>query len=291
MRIAIFLLAIVGIFVTAFFAGREGWLRSGDDEKHADRNPFQFTWESRGEGGRWMLAVEPGQFESFLLVKRLSPAFEGLSPPMVISSSDDRVFASAVFDEVVGISTATVSSYARLAEDRRPVGRRALRFPLGGCGEVVQADGQVEVGSRPTHAAAEGMIHAVDLKADKGTPVVAALAGQVVFVEDRYSDAGGYQAGKERLDNRVVILHDDGTEAVYAHLMQGSVLVLEGDRVPAGKRLASVGNSGFSQNPHLHFHVGGLNSAGYHTLPVDFLVDGAPMAPVVGQSHCDRSGG
>jgi murein DD-endopeptidase MepM/ murein hydrolase activator NlpD len=55
--------------------------------------------------------------------------------------------------------------------------------------------------------------------------------------------------------NQVRILHDDGTMAVYAHLQPNSLRVREGARVKRGQWIASSGNTGYSNGPHLHFVI------------------------------------
>ncbi|MFF0507540.1 M23 family metallopeptidase [Streptomyces fimicarius] len=57
------------------------------------------------------------------------------------------------------------------------------------------------------------------------------------------------------IGNHVILDLGDSTYAVYAHLRRGSLRVRPGDRVRAGQRLGSVGNSGNTTEPHLHFHV------------------------------------
>ncbi len=42
---------------------------------------------------------------------------------------------------------------------------------------------------------------------------------------------------------------------VLAHLMKGSISVVEGDYVRAGAPLGRVGNSGNTTEPHLHIHA------------------------------------
>ena len=42
----------------------------------------------------------------------------------------------------------------------------------------------------------------------------------------------------------------------YAHLQRNSVAVRTGDRVARGQVLGRLGNSGNTNAPHLHFHVG-----------------------------------
>jgi hypothetical protein len=46
-----------------------------------------------------------------------------------------------------------------------------------------------------------------------------------------------------------------GRYAFYAHLIPSTIGVKVGDSVRAGERLAKLGNSGNSTEPHLHFHV------------------------------------
>jgi murein DD-endopeptidase MepM/ murein hydrolase activator NlpD len=47
----------------------------------------------------------------------------------------------------------------------------------------------------------------------------------------------------------------NGNYAFYAHLKTGSITVRPGDRLTRGQVVASVGNSGNTDAPHLHFHV------------------------------------
>jgi len=63
----------------------------------------------------------------------------------------------------------------------------------------------------------------------------------------------------EPLGNHIMIV-DNGTRIILAHLMKGSVGVSPGDPVTRGEPIARVGNSGYSNEPHLHvqaLRVGG----------------------------------
>lgn len=55
--------------------------------------------------------------------------------------------------------------------------------------------------------------------------------------------------------NHVVQDLGDGNYAFYAHLKTGTVRVKPGDQLAAGQAIGSLGNSGNSDAPHLHFHV------------------------------------
>ncbi len=83
----------------------------------------------------------------------------------------------------------------------------------------------------------------VDYPAPAGTTVGAAGRGQVVFAG---WDAGGY-------GNLVVIEHPRGVRSYYAHLAR--VAVRQGGGVVAGNSVGTVGSTGISSGPHLHFEL------------------------------------
>jgi murein DD-endopeptidase MepM/ murein hydrolase activator NlpD len=98
-------------------------------------------------------------------------------------------------------------------------------------------------GDRPDPLDGRRRFHGgVDLEAPYGTVVLAAAAGRVVHA--------GWAAGHGR---QVVVDHGHGLRTVYSHLSQ--LLVEDGTRVRGGEALGTVGNSGRSTGPHLHFEV------------------------------------
>ena len=61
--------------------------------------------------------------------------------------------------------------------------------------------------------------------------------------------------------NHVIIDLGGGNYAFYAHLIPGTVAVKVGDQVKKGQLVGRLGNSGNSDAPHLHFHLGDANAA------------------------------
>jgi murein DD-endopeptidase MepM/ murein hydrolase activator NlpD len=82
----------------------------------------------------------------------------------------------------------------------------------------------------------------LDLSAPEGMHVAPALAGTVVFA--------GYMNG---YGNTVVVQHAGELQTRYGHL--GSLAVRVGDRVDSQNTLGTVGSTGRSTGPHLHFEV------------------------------------
>lgn len=60
--------------------------------------------------------------------------------------------------------------------------------------------------------------------------------------------------------NHVIIDLGGGAYAFYAHLIPGSPTVKVGDQVKRGQVIGRLGNSGNSDAPHLHMHLGDANA-------------------------------
>lgn len=99
-----------------------------------------------------------------------------------------------------------------------------------------------------------GMQYSIDFAMPEGTPVLAARSGTVLYVQDGFTRGGRDPDLLERA-NIVVVAHSDGTMASYGHLSPG-IPVRKGDIVEEGDLLGLSGSTGFTGQPHLHFHVG-----------------------------------
>lgn len=82
----------------------------------------------------------------------------------------------------------------------------------------------------------------IDVAADRGTPIRASNSGTVTFAGRK----GSY-------GNLVIINHGGGFETYYAHA--SSILVSVGDKVEKGQQIATVGTTGRTTGPHVHFEV------------------------------------
>ena len=92
----------------------------------------------------------------------------------------------------------------------------------------------------------------VDIAGPVGTPIKAPADGVVTFA--------GYKGG---LGKCIVVDHGYGISTMYGH--NAAVEVAEGDRVKRGMVIASIGMTGRTTGPHLHYQV---------------MVDGVPIDPM-----------
>lgn len=83
----------------------------------------------------------------------------------------------------------------------------------------------------------------IDITGKKGTPIVAVADGTVV--EAKHSRFG--------YGNKVNIHHGNGYSTFYAHL--DSIKVNVGDWVNIGDTIATLGSTGMSTGPHLHYEI------------------------------------
>ncbi len=83
----------------------------------------------------------------------------------------------------------------------------------------------------------------IDIAADPGEPIYAASQGTVIYSDDGMSGYG----------RAVIVRHANSTTSLYAHAT--SLLVREGAEVSRGDPVATVGSTGRSTGPHLHFEI------------------------------------
>ncbi len=108
----------------------------------------------------------------------------------------------------------------------------------------------------------DGHVHqGQDVIAASGTPIVAPLAGSILWTANQRAGAGIY-----------LVLHGgDARDYVFMHIKRHTLVVGAAEAVRRGQRLADVGATGDATGPHLHFEiwVGGWGTKTGH--PIDPL--------------------
>ncbi|MFB4163464.1 M23 family metallopeptidase [Alteribacillus sp. JSM 102045] len=91
-----------------------------------------------------------------------------------------------------------------------------------------------------TFGTRDGTHYGIDIAVAKGTEVSAAKSGRVI--KSYFSSSYG---------NVIILSHEDNKETLYAHLSKR--LKGEGEAVKQGEVIGTIGSTGHSTGPHLHF--------------------------------------
>lgn len=86
------------------------------------------------------------------------------------------------------------------------------------------------------------MHEGLDIGASSGTPIIAPADGVITF-----------SGPKPGFGNFVQIDHGYGVETIFGHA--SSLSVKKGQKVARGDKIATVGNTGYSTGPHVHYEV------------------------------------
>jgi len=129
-------------------------------------------------------------------------------------------------------------AHAPSGSSRAPLANALEAMALPVAGRVTSGYGR-----RHDPISGENALHpGVDVAAPEGTPIHVPAGGVVLSAGPK----GGY-------GNAVEIDHGNGLVTLYGHAAE--VLVSPGEFVRPGQEIATVGSSGRSTGPHLHFEV------------------------------------
>lgn len=186
----------------------------------------------------------------------------GSSDATMVSSTDDKTInevkseSNAVTTEKVAINTSianitqdTIQPNIDIQENEKKIGEEPkvveLHFFVPVQGEIAKDFSDSNLTYSETLQ--EWTVHlGIDIKADKGSSVIASEAGIVESIKN-----------DPRYGLTVTIAHENGFKSIYSNL-QTAEFVSEGENVEKGKIIGSVGdNAAFeiADEPHLHFEM------------------------------------
>jgi murein DD-endopeptidase MepM/ murein hydrolase activator NlpD len=193
--------------------------------------------------------------EAALLRARLTVVEDSLALARSELEAPDDTLASALLGGAIPntSSPSSAGKTTKLTAGAKPLARRSSRSASDDDSELTARgiEGLPVIGaiaSRFSRARRHPLLHivrphlGVDLAAPRGTQITAPAAGVVSFVGRKF----GFGLVVE-------IDHGNGVTTRYAHC--GRAMVAVGARVTHGTPLATIGTSGLSTGPHLHYEV------------------------------------
>jgi hypothetical protein len=88
-----------------------------------------------------------------------------------------------------------------------------------------------------------------------GQAIYAPCSGVVLRAEDGHPDMAPPQPDREHMPGNFVFMDCSGVHVLLGHMKQGTVRVRPGDIVRSDVVVGQVGNSGNTNEPHLHMHA------------------------------------
>ena len=155
----------------------------------------------------------------------------------------DRLIFRTAFDKMKTIGSNANQNALRLQKLLSTLSQQ--RSLLTSVPSVTPVDGWITsgFGARISPFTAERDIHmGLDIAAPIGTPIYAPADGVVIF-----------SSNKDGFGNFVMIAHGFGIVSRYGHNAEN--LVQPGQRISRGDQVATVGMSGRTTGPHLHYEI------------------------------------
>jgi len=258
----------IGLGTLAVIRGSEALrLRELRGENATLREDLRFVEGRLGQLEEHLRSVE--EFQGWTRnLANLDPLEEaalsaGVGGPKMLDIGSEAAGIDLHLDRLLGrarvLGQSAEEVFSRLRDARENLGRIPSIWPILG-GRITS-----RFGRRPDPFTGRTAFHrGIDLGARRGTPVMVTANGRIAKVE-RSSSGYGHQ---------VTVDHGNSYQTFYAHCDR--IMVSEGQKVARGDVIATVGSTGHSTAPHLHYEV--IKEDRYvnpkeYILPRDFIVD------------------
>jgi murein DD-endopeptidase MepM/ murein hydrolase activator NlpD len=112
-----------------------------------------------------------------------------------------------------------------------------------------------------------------------GVDVYAPCAGEVISAENGIADMPAGTRDREHMLGNHVLLDCDAAQVLLGHLAPGTVTVEAGDMIATGQVLGKVGNTGNTDEPHLHIHAQtrGTEDEPVNAQPLPITIEGQTL--------------
>lgn len=194
--------------------------------------------------------------------------------PDTLKKVKKSVTQPKTIDEMFRYALSTEAVYSSIVEkiksDSSYFGKLPVLRPVGREGVITAIFGK----KREPFSGEIKWHNGVDFAAERKTPVYATASGTVISVENH-----------RFWGNRVFIKHCCDFTTVYAHL--GDVRVAKGKKVDRGDVIGTIGLSGLTTGPHVHYEIWYKGEA---VNPQDYFLPQPPPALVSESGNSDDNG-
>lgn len=130
--------------------------------------------------------------------------------------------------------------------------------------------------------------NALDFGMDEGTEIAAIRGGVVIEVVEKFN-RGCPRQECAQYNNFILVEHEDGSVADYAHLKKNGALVEVGDEVLTGDIIGLSGSTGWATGPHLHLEVYTMGWEGQETVSARYQLNKNKVGiPQEGQTYTNE---
>ena len=188
-------------------------------------------------------------------IQAVGPGADRLESPIAPLDSASWTDLQRGWNRVSGQVQRRVETLELLLEELDVKGQKLASMP-----SVWPARGWLTsgFGSRISPFTGRRQHHAgIDIAAAEGTAIISPARGRVHFV-----------GRKGAMGNTLIVDHGFGVKTLYGHTAE--IHVKPGEEVVRGQKIASIGSTGRSTGPHLHYVV---EVAGQPRNPLDYIFD------------------
>ena len=188
--------------------------------------------------GEYPVSVYAGElvYETVVSVREFDFDFQNL----IIDTSVPSVAQAITYGAIVEFNEKVLPLFPIITEERYWDGMFIMPVDLGEDGFISTEFGQIRItnGDYGTRRSHNGM----DLAVSTGTPIHAGNSGRVLLAEFLLNTG-----------NTIIIDHGGGLKGIYYHL--DSITAVAGAMVEKGEFIGTVGTTGYSTGPHLHYEM------------------------------------
>lgn len=179
------------------------------------------------------------------IYEQMTKQWGNIQAPAIVETNQEETTEENVVNETEPASETVTEENIETPPENHPLTREEenIAFVENQVHLIVPVEGQVSswYGTREATEVVSGNHKGIDIAAEEGTKIVAAMDG-VVTISSMEGSYGGH-----------IQITQGEISTLYAHCK--TLYVKEGETIKQGQEIAEVGQTGNATGPHLHFEI------------------------------------